>query len=151
MNQLAEHIINTKQEKLKNNLERPSFLFMVIILFKNFIYQVIVETNVSVIRLFKLFIFGIIHFKEDKITGILIGFLNLHLQLTINNNNIYNISILKIFSIGLISNDEHSAYGFIATILGYNFQFMLGIHKPTAPIKPKHKSSGKQYTVIGQA
>ena len=148
MNKINKNIINENFESVKKDIDKPPILIFLIFNLFSFIFKVLKDPNVLAIRLFGIIILGFIHSKEDNISGILIGVLNTHLQLTINSNDIYKISILKIFSIGLISNDNHTAYGFIITILGYNIQLMLGLHK--SKIKKKKKRLN-EHSLIAQA
>jgi len=151
MNELNKYIIsNYTFEYCNKNQTSNSNIKLLTTKIIDFLFNLFIEKNLTAIKIFKIFILGFIHSREQKTYGVLAGFFNLHFQLTMHTNSIYSIVILKILSIGIIQNDDKNAIGIIITLFGMNIQFMIGINK--TPIIGKNKlSQNKNTYIIGEA
>ena len=80
----------------------------------------------STVFIFKTFLLGLLHCKEQQSFGIILGLFSYQLQLSANKLNIHSIRITNLFSFGFIKSDNNEAVGFLVNTFNINIQLMIG-------------------------
>tara|TARA_Y100000996_G_C22311441_1_gene556407 strand:+ start:229 stop:672 length:444 start_codon:yes stop_codon:yes gene_type:complete len=119
MNKLQQICINKEFNNYKRNKSLKDR-------FNRWFLDFIVSNRSSILYIFKVFLIGIIHSKDQQSFGILLGFLQYQIQLTVNKLNIHSIRISNLISIGFIKSDNNEAAGFLINSFNLNMQFMIG-------------------------
>tara|TARA_B110000438_G_C15748216_1_gene621694 strand:+ start:235 stop:678 length:444 start_codon:yes stop_codon:yes gene_type:complete len=79
----------------------------------------------STVIIFKTFLIGMLHCKQQQAIGITLGLFSYQLQLSANKLNIHSIRISNLISVGFIKSDNNEAVGLLINTFNINVQLMI--------------------------
>tara|TARA_A100000164_G_C21878493_1_gene758936 strand:+ start:1096 stop:1539 length:444 start_codon:yes stop_codon:yes gene_type:complete len=93
---------------------------------KGWFLEFMISDGSSALIIFKTFLIGLLHCKEQQSFGIILGFFSYQLQLSANKLNIHSIRITNLFSFGFVKSDNNEAVGLLINTFNINLQLMIG-------------------------